>query len=314
MAFSSTVIVNQRYQHRQRGVTSIQSRASSSHSSSTSSCVRTDAPSDAEELASIVNSEREKKGRRSAISKMTLLTSLFFSTASHYSSSYAEQTEEEEEEEGDLNQEELDAYVKSVISKNSGEVNFIDVDSEIEDEMLKATYAMSSFWRSGRKLSNTSVEDSSLGFDGLTDPVNGKVASKLLFKKIDNVSLDSIEELAGKPEDIEVARQLYLNDSFQRSDMLGAAKRTGENGVIYYDFEFVVSPPAKSCPSALGCLYPEHIYLVSVCVANKSMFEMVIDANPELWRVAGSSLKNVRSSFRVAEKTTSSEQSEEEEM
>lgn len=46
----------------------------------------------------------------------------------------------------------------------------------------------------------------------------------------------------------------------------GAAKRVAKDGQVYYDWEMVASPPAKECPSAVGCLYPAHIYLMSVRV------------------------------------------------
>jgi len=65
-----------------------------------------------------------------------------------------------------------------------------------------------------------------------------------------------------------VAKALGLDgdDGYRRADMLGAAKRVAPDGQVYYDWELVVSPLSKNCPSALGCLFPEHIYLVSATV------------------------------------------------
>lgn len=219
------------------------------------------------------------------------------------------------DEDDDMSQEELDEYVKSVTAKNSGEVTYIDVDAEVEDSSLSSTFKMSSLWKLGSKSKSIGGEDSSnypdATFDGLLDPVNGTVAQRVFFTKTENVDVDSVEEL-GKPENLQVYKQLYLegvNDTFKRSDMLGASSRTDSNGIKYYDYELVASPPPKSCPSAVGCLYPEHIYLISSCVKDKKMFVMVIDATPELWRQSGASLKKLRSTFNVMAKQSETQSS-----
>ena len=219
------------------------------------------------------------------------------------------------DEDDDMSQEELDEYVKSVTAKNSGEVTYIDVDAEVEDSSLSSTFKMSSLWKLGSKSKSVGGGDSSnypdATFDGLLDPVNGTVAQRVFFTKTENVDVDSVEEL-GKPENLQVYKQLYLegvNDTFKRSDMLGASSRTDSNGIKYYDYELVASPPPKSCPSAVGCLYPEHIYLISSCVKDKKMFVMVIDATPELWRQSGASLKKLRSTFNVMAKQSETQSS-----
>jgi hypothetical protein len=219
------------------------------------------------------------------------------------------------DEDDDMSQEELDEYVKSVTAKNSGEVTYIDVDAEVEDSSLSSTFKMSSLWKLGSKSKSVGGGDSSsypdATFDGLLDPVNGTVAQRVFFTKTENVDVDSVEEL-GKPENLQVYKQLYLegvNDTFKRSDMLGASSRIDSNGITYYEYELVASPPPKSCPSAVGCLYPEHIYLISSCVKDKKMFVMVIDATPELWRQSGASLKKLRSTFNVMAKQSETQSS-----
>ena len=207
----------------------------------------------------------------------------------------------------DMSQEELDEYVKSVTAKNSGKVTYIDVDTEVQDSSLSSTFKMSSLWKLGNKSKPVGGDPSNYPeatFDGLVDPVNGVVATRIFFTKTENVDIGTIEAL-GKPENVQVYKQLYLegvNDTFKRSDMLGASSRTDANGNKYYDYELVASPPPKSCPSAVGCLYPEHIYLISSCVKDRKMFVMVVDATPGLWRQSGASLKKLRSSFNVATK------------
>jgi hypothetical protein len=219
------------------------------------------------------------------------------------------------DEDDDMSQEELDEYVKSVTAKNSGEVTYIDVDAEVEDSSLSSTFKMSSLWKLGSKSKSVGGGDSSnypdATFDGLFDPVNGTVAQRVFFTKTENVDVDSVEEL-GKPENLQVYKQLYLegvNGTFKRSDMLGASSRTDSNGIKYYEYELVASPPPKSCPSAVGCLYPEHIYLISSCVKDEKMFVMVIDVTPELWRQSGASLKKLRSTFNVMAKQSETQSS-----
>lgn len=262
--------------------------------------------------SSTSSSAEEKTGAKattsSAFTRRDLTTSSIMLIAAN-STVFTRRFAFAEEDDGDMSQEELDAYVKAVTEKNSGEITYVDVDAEVEDASLSSTFKMSSLWKLGSKSKKTSgSEDTSnypdATFDGLLDPVNGNVASRVFFTKTENVDIDSVEGL-GKPENVQVYRQLYLekvNDTFKRSDMLGASTRTDANGIKYYDYELVASPPPKSCPSAVGCLYPEHIYLISSCVKDKKMFVMVIDATPELWRQSGASLKKLRSSFNVAAK------------
>jgi hypothetical protein len=68
---------------------------------------------------------------------------------------------------------------------------------------------------------------------------------------------------------------------------------------VYYDWEMVASPPPKECPSAVGCLYPDHIYLMSATVRGGDLYVLSVDAFPENWRQAGNSLRRLRGSFEV---------------
>ena len=84
--------------------------------------------------------------------------------------------------------------------------------------------------------------------------------------------------------------------------MLGSYKRVDvtDGDRVYYDWEMVAPPPPKECPSAVGCLYPQHIYLMSATVVDGDLYVLSLDAYPENWRLAGNSLKRIRNSFRVA--------------
>ena len=63
--------------------------------------------------------------------------------------------------------------------------------------------------------------------------------------------------------------------------------------------DVVASPPPRSCPSAVGCLYPDHIYLMSATVRGGDLYVMSLDAFPENWRQAGNSLRRIRGTFEV---------------
>jgi hypothetical protein len=264
-------------------------------------------------------SRREHLKVSSSILITAITTSLF---SKNLISAYANEVDDDD----DLEQQELDALVKTVVAKNSGEQVFVDIDMGIDDAELMSTFKMSSLWKLGNKTlgdtnsgptnSSTSSSSSSSSpkyppqttYDGLVDPVNGTVATKVFVIKTENVNLDSVEGL-GKPENVQVYKQLYLDsvdETFKRSDMLLASIRTGEDGIKYYDYDLVASPPPKSCPSAVGCLYPEHIYMISSCIRDNKMFVFVIDATPELWRQTGASIKKLRNSFSVTSKKIAS--------
>jgi len=89
------------------------------------------------------------------------------------------------------------------------------------------------------------------------------------------------------------------DDTYRRADMLGSARRVAKDGQVYYDWEMVASPPPKDCPSAVGCLYPDHIYLMSATVRGGDLYVLSVDAFPENWRQAGNSLRRLRGSFEV---------------
>jgi hypothetical protein len=135
----------------------------------------------------------------------------------------------------------------------------------------------------------------------IVDPVNGEAVRGARAFATPDFGVKSIDDL-GKPENVAVAKALGLDgeDSYRRADMLGAAKRVdASTGQVYYDWELVASPPAKSCPSAVGCLYPEHIYLISASVLDGVLYVLSLDATPAQWRVTGNSVKRIRNSFTV---------------
>mmetsp|Transcript_11786 Transcript_11786/g.49384 ORF Transcript_11786/g.49384 Transcript_11786/m.49384 type:complete len:193 (+) Transcript_11786:2-580(+) len=170
---------------------------------------------------------------------------------------------------------------------------------------MQASFEVSSLWsvigKQETKSNDTnSVKSHEASWSSIIDPVNGKVVQGVYLFHSPKYATASIENL-GKPENVSVAKALGLDndDTYRRADMLGSARRVAKDGQVYYDWEMVASPPPKDCPSAVGCLYPDHIYLMSATVRGGDLYVLSVDAFPENWRQAGNSLRRLRGSFEV---------------
>ena len=205
----------------------------------------------------------------------------------------------------------IEASMKDVLSKNSGEVSYprrAAFDGAFGVDGVKAaSFEVSNLWTVAPVVQDVTGES---GFPAMArwgeivDPVNGKVAVEARVFVTKGFAKPSIADL-GKPENVPVAKALGLDkydDSYRRADMLGSYKRVDvtDGDRVYYDWEMVASPPPKECPSAVGCLYPQHIYLMSATVVDGDLYVLSLDAYPENWRLAGNSLKRIRNSFRVS--------------
>lgn len=210
---------------------------------------------------------------------------------------------EDDDEDEEAAQEAIEASMQSVLSQQSGEQSYPRQVAFGERNVMQASFEVSSLWSMYGKdvaMASDPVKASNASWDKIVDPVNGKVVQNVRVFSTPNYATKSITDL-GKPENVSVAKALGLesDDSYRRADMLGAAKRTAPDGQIYYDWEMVASPPPKQCPSAVGCLYPDHIYLMSATVRNGDLYVLSVDAFPENWRQAGNSLRRLRGSFEV---------------
>lgn len=203
-------------------------------------------------------------------------------------------------DEDDDEQAEVEANMKRVMERNSGEQTFIrqvGLSTTSEDGVRPCAFEVSNLWTVGE----SATRGLTTTWGEIVDPVNGQAAASAVTIATPNFNARSIADL-GKPEDVPVARALGLDgdDSYRRADMLGAAKRVdAKTGQVYYDWELVASPPPQACPSAVGCLYPEHIYLVSASVLDGVLYVLSLDATPAQWRVTGNSVKRIRNSFAV---------------
>ncbi len=190
--------------------------------------------------------------------------------------------------------------MRRVMERNSGEQTFVrqvGLSTASEDGVRPCAFEVSSLWTVGK----SATRGLTTTWGEIVDPVNGQAAVSAVTIATPNFKARSIADL-GKPEDVSVARALGLDgdDSYRRADMLGAAKRVdAKTGQVYYDWELVASPPPQACPSAVGCLYPEHIYLISASVLDGVLYVLSLDAAPAQWRVTGNSVKRVRNSFAV---------------
>jgi hypothetical protein len=205
----------------------------------------------------------------------------------------------------------VEASMKDVLSKNSGEISYprrAAFDGAFGVDGVKAaSFEVSNLWDVAPVVQDVTGESgfpATARWGEIVDPVNGKVAVEARVFVTKGFPKQSIADL-GKPENVPVAKALGLDkydDSYRRADMLGSYKRVDKNDGdrVYYDWEMVASPPSKECPSAVGCLYPAHIYLMSATVVDGDLYVLSLDAFPENWRQTGNSLKRIRSSFTVS--------------
>ena len=215
---------------------------------------------------------------------------------------------EDEDEDEDAAQAAIEASMKDVLKQQSGEQTYPRQTAFGAygggSGVMQASFEVSSLWtvigKRERVASDTASEKSTASWDSVVDPVNGKVVQGVSLFHSPKYPTASIADL-GKPENVSVAKALGLesDDTYRRADMLGSAKRVAKDGQVYYDWEMVASPPPKECPSAVGCLYPDHIYLMSATVRGGDLYVLSVDAFPENWRQAGNSLRRLRGSFEV---------------
>lgn len=128
-----------------------------------------------------------------------------------------------------------------------------------------------------------------------SDPVTGSTASSISFTSNPS-SFSSITD-AGKPERLSLVSALGLPSELVKADMVAAAVRKVD-GVTYYDYDLAL--PAEKCLAdlATACL-PTKVVLISCGVRAGLLHVFQLEATPEQWRRAGTSVKDLRSTFSV---------------
>jgi hypothetical protein len=245
---------------------------------------------------SVDDVEREVVRRRAVLMTMTRALAAVYVAQRVPGAAFALTSDDTDD---DASQEAIEAQMRAVMERQSGEQVFVKqvgLQSNATDGVKACAFEISNLWRVGEATTN----DLNTEWGEIIDPVNGEAARGALVFATPNFGAKSIVDL-GKPEDISVAKVLGLDgdDFYRRADMLGAAKRVDKNNQVYYDWELIASPPSASCSSAIGCLYPEHIFLISASVLDGVLYVLSIDATPANWRTTGSSMKKMRNSFEV---------------
>lgn len=155
-------------------------------------------------------------------------------------------------------------------------------------DQLLGTYKIPSKWTKGYVDTNTNTK--------VCNAISIFPTSKANLKKAANVG---------------VAKELQLDTSFLKSDLVSAKKRylvldgDVQEELEVYDFDLAVAPTTcENSKENLGlgfCPY-EDIVLVSAINYNEKTYVFQLECNREQWRTFNADLKDVRKSFTIAMK------------
>jgi hypothetical protein len=134
------------------------------------------------------------------------------------------------------------------------------------------------------------------------DTVNGPVA-EFISATTASTSLKSLDELG----DISLVKLSKLGfDDLARADLVAAVRRqggdgAGKDGTPYFDYDLALSPATCERDQMIlpGSCLPTRVVLLSCSVRDGTLHTLRIDVNPSQWRLAGTTLRNVRNSFTV---------------
>ena len=161
----------------------------------------------------------------------------------------------------------VEASMKDVLSKNSGEISYprrAAFDGAFGVDGVKAaSFEVSNLWDVAPVVQDVTGESgfpATARWGEIVDPVNGKVAVEARVFVTKGFPKQSIADL-GKPENVPVAKALGLDkydDSYRRADMLGSYKRVDKNDGdrVYYDWEMVASAAVEGVPERGGVPVP----------------------------------------------------------
>lgn len=135
------------------------------------------------------------------------------------------------------------------------------------------------------------------------DIVNGPVAETIVATTA-STELKSLDDLG----DISLVKLSALGfDDLARADLVAAVRRqggdsAGESGTPYFDYDLALSPATCEREQMIvpGSCLPTRVVLLSCSVREGKLHTLRIDVSPSQWRLAGTTLRNVRNSFTVS--------------
>jgi len=128
-----------------------------------------------------------------------------------------------------------------------------------------------------------------------------RVAQRIAVAKT-STTLTSISDL-GKIENVNAAKALGLDESYIRADLVACAKKKDSNDQLFYQWDLALAP--KKCEAgdqfggALGCSNNQ-VVLLSATVKDNQLVVLQINSNIDEWRKRGTSLRDLRNSFRTS--------------
>jgi hypothetical protein len=133
------------------------------------------------------------------------------------------------------------------------------------------------------------------------DTVNGPIAESIAVSTCptDLTSLDQLGQVSALP-----LKRIGFDD-LARADLVAAVRRQGSgdgvNETPYFDYDLAVSPQscARDQEIVPGACLPTRVVLLSCAVRAGQLHALRIEVSPDQWRKAGTTLRNVRSSFTV---------------
>lgn len=135
------------------------------------------------------------------------------------------------------------------------------------------------------------------------DTVNGPVAESIVATTT-STELASLDDLG----DIALVKLSKLGfDDLARADLVAAVRRqggdsAGKGGTPYFDYDLALSPATCEREQMIvpGSCLPTRVVLLSCSVRDGKLHTLRIDVSPSQWRLAGTTLRNVRGSFTVS--------------
>ena len=122
------------------------------------------------------------------------------------------------------------------------------------------------------------------------DPTLGSATNRIEMRAMETQRSSTAD--LGRPEKLDLVKELNLEPDLVRADLVAAAVRSAD-GISFYDFDLAL--PAKKCAAdlATACL-PQLVVLLSCGVREGKLHVMRVDADPGQWKRSGRALRLLR--------------------